>query len=251
LAVVALAALSFFATSPPKAAAVDYDCKDFSNQATAQEYLGSGDPYFLDADGDGIACEDLPCPCAGKSQGSGETPPKSTSPYRLSVENARRASRKAAREFAQSDGRVTAVFVGQCQRRAERHINCLAVGRGKSRTDKTVCHLRIVVLAGSRYPRAEVASSKCRTTSRLKLTEARALAAISEEIGKLAGAPVQIPGIQRTSRISFAGGVEWTRPNALHATLERCSGIAEARLWSQEGLAVSLLAFDCLPPRAP
>jgi Excalibur calcium-binding domain len=234
--------------SPPRAAAVDFDCDDFSNQATAQEYLHPGDPYFLDADGDGIACEGLPCPCAGKPQGSGQTTPKSTPPYRLSMQDARRTSRKAAREFAQSDGRVTAVFVGECQRRAERHVNCLAVDRGESKTNKTVCHLRVVVLAGSRYPRAKVASSRCRTTSRLKLTEAQALAAIGEEMSKLAGAPVRIPGIQRISRISFAASVEWTRSNALNAP-ENCSGLAEAKTWSQDHIGVSLLVFDCTPPR--
>ena len=38
----------------------DYDCADFSNQPQAQKYLLPGDPYNLDGDGDGIACETLP-----------------------------------------------------------------------------------------------------------------------------------------------------------------------------------------------
>ena len=50
--------------SPPAAQALDYDCADFANQAQAQEYLLPGDPYNLDGDDDGVACEDLPCPCA-------------------------------------------------------------------------------------------------------------------------------------------------------------------------------------------
>lgn len=50
--------------SPPAARALDYNCSDFSTQAQAQEYLLPGDPYRLDADHDGIACEDLPCPCS-------------------------------------------------------------------------------------------------------------------------------------------------------------------------------------------
>ena len=248
LAVAALAGAMFLllTPSPPKASAVDYDCDDFSDQATAQEYLRPGDPYFLDVDSDGVACEGLPCPCAEKAQGSGKTAPKPLPPYRLSMEDARRASRKAAREFAQSDGRVNAVFVGRCERRAERHVNCLAVDRGKSSIDKTVCHLRVVVLAGNRYPRAEVASSSCRTTSSLKLTEAQALAAIGEEMSKLTGAPVQIPGIQRISRTSFAAPVEWVRRNTIGA-MERCSGIAEAQLRSSDNIGVSLLVFDCTP----
>jgi hypothetical protein len=49
---------------PPPAQALDYDCADFANQAEAQEYLLPGDPYNLDGDDDGVACETLPCPCA-------------------------------------------------------------------------------------------------------------------------------------------------------------------------------------------
>jgi endonuclease YncB( thermonuclease family) len=48
----------------PAQGAVDYDCGDFSNQAQAQKYLLPGDPYRLDADDDGIACDSLPCPCS-------------------------------------------------------------------------------------------------------------------------------------------------------------------------------------------
>lgn len=53
-----------FVMTPSSAMAIDYDCSDFSTQAQAQEYLLPGDPYGLDADHDGIACESLPCPCS-------------------------------------------------------------------------------------------------------------------------------------------------------------------------------------------
>lgn len=53
--------------SPPVAKALDYDCADFSNQAEAQSYLLPGDPYRLDGDNDGKACEDLPCPCSASA----------------------------------------------------------------------------------------------------------------------------------------------------------------------------------------
>lgn len=42
----------------------DVDCGSFASQATAQLYLLGGDPFGLDADGDGVACADLPCPCS-------------------------------------------------------------------------------------------------------------------------------------------------------------------------------------------
>jgi hypothetical protein len=38
----------------------DYDCEDFETQEEAQLYLVRGDPYGLDDDGNGLACENLP-----------------------------------------------------------------------------------------------------------------------------------------------------------------------------------------------
>jgi len=49
----------------------DYDCSDFRTQAQAQKKLLPGDPYRLDGDGNGIACESLPCPCSKKKAGGG------------------------------------------------------------------------------------------------------------------------------------------------------------------------------------
>jgi hypothetical protein len=46
-----------FGIQPPSAQALDYDCADFANQAQAQGYLLPGDPYNLDGDNDGVACE--------------------------------------------------------------------------------------------------------------------------------------------------------------------------------------------------
>lgn len=58
-----------FAT--PANAFVDRDCGDFPNQAAAQAfYIANGgpgsDPHNLDAEGDGRACESLPCPCGSR-----------------------------------------------------------------------------------------------------------------------------------------------------------------------------------------
>jgi hypothetical protein len=41
-------------------AAVDYNCTDFTYQEDAQAKLLAGDPYRLDADHDGVACQNLP-----------------------------------------------------------------------------------------------------------------------------------------------------------------------------------------------
>ena len=246
IAVAAVAgAMLLTASSPPQAAATDLDCDDFSNQATAQEYLRPGDPYFLDADNDGVACEDLPCPCVGKGKSSGQA---TSAPRRLEMNDARRMARKVAREFAQSDGNLTTVTVGKCERRAEQHVNCLAVDSGKSDTTKTICHLRVAV-RGSQPLRAKLASNNCRTRSTLTLTEADALAAISAEMTELVAQPVRILGAERTSRISFTAVVEWTRPS--QAGLEKCSAIPEAKLWDRDRITVSIPAFDCFRTRAP
>lgn len=63
---VALAAalLALALTAAPASAFRDRDCSDFSTQAQAQRFYKKHhprrDPHRLDADRDGLACEDLP-----------------------------------------------------------------------------------------------------------------------------------------------------------------------------------------------
>jgi Excalibur calcium-binding domain len=57
-----------FATAPSVATASDKDCADFNTQRAAQFFfLRHGGPRYdpdrLDADNDGVACEDNSCPC--------------------------------------------------------------------------------------------------------------------------------------------------------------------------------------------
>ena len=47
-----------------------YDCEDFATSAEAQAQLLPGDPYGLDADNDGTACDEL--------GGGGSVPPTTT-----------------------------------------------------------------------------------------------------------------------------------------------------------------------------
>ena len=73
---VAMAGLASFT---PAHAVADRDCGDFDNQSQAQRFFidqggPSSDPHRLDADGDGKACDSLPCPCSSStSSGSGGT----------------------------------------------------------------------------------------------------------------------------------------------------------------------------------
>jgi hypothetical protein len=66
-AAIALTALPIVAL-PSSAVAGDKDCSDFPTQRAAQIFFlkhggPRNDPDRLDADHDGIACEDNPCPC--------------------------------------------------------------------------------------------------------------------------------------------------------------------------------------------
>src|SRR5215203_2657644 len=48
-------------TAPESTSSLDtYDCPDFQTQEEAQLYLAPGDPYGLDPDDNGLACESLP-----------------------------------------------------------------------------------------------------------------------------------------------------------------------------------------------
>ncbi|HET7485973.1 MAG TPA: excalibur calcium-binding domain-containing protein [Solirubrobacterales bacterium] len=71
LAATATFVVLLFAALPSSAIASDKDCADFASQRAAQIFfLKHGgprhDPDRLDADNDGVACEDNPCPCYRK-----------------------------------------------------------------------------------------------------------------------------------------------------------------------------------------
>ena len=152
------------------AAATDYDCADFANQAEAEEYLLPGDPYNLDGDNDGIACEDLPCPCSSTpgQGGSEEQPsePPPPPPYHLKMGTARHLAFQLAREFTRRNPSVSTTSLNVCNRHGERRIACLATALGETRTSRTTCHLRIAVRAVDRHPQARLRGTRCRTVSR-------------------------------------------------------------------------------------
>jgi endonuclease YncB( thermonuclease family) len=78
---VALITLSQSAMAAPPSSAADRDCSDFDNQRQAQNYfIDRGgprrDPDRLDADGNGVACESLPCPCSRAGARPRPQPPR-------------------------------------------------------------------------------------------------------------------------------------------------------------------------------
>ncbi len=68
LLLTALCMMAALVFAPAVLAQTDYDCSDFATQEEAQDFLLEGDPYGLDSDSDGEACEELP------SGGSTSTP---------------------------------------------------------------------------------------------------------------------------------------------------------------------------------
>jgi hypothetical protein len=76
---------------PATASAADKDCANFKSQRAAQFFFlkhggPRSDPDRLDADDDGVACEDNPCPCYRRKH----------LPYTLSVALAAAGSERLA-----------------------------------------------------------------------------------------------------------------------------------------------------------
>jgi endonuclease YncB( thermonuclease family) len=115
LVLLGLVALALTLSVASSAGEPDRDCADFADQAEAQSFFeangGSATNNFdnLDGDGDGVACEDLPCPCSAAGGGGGGggsspvIPPAESSP---SVPSGRRISAQVIRDV---DGDTIAV----------------------------------------------------------------------------------------------------------------------------------------------
>jgi hypothetical protein len=67
-------------TATPPADVVN--CDDFATQQQAQNWMNAhpGDPDGLDGNGNGIACENLPCPCSNSTATQGPTPAPTPTP---------------------------------------------------------------------------------------------------------------------------------------------------------------------------
>lgn len=248
---VLFALMAVMLVAPASASAgTDYDCADFANQAEAQEYLLPGDPYRLDGDSDGVACEDLPCPCSSEAgsggSGGGGGGKAEPPPYRLTKAAARRSARAVARKFTRRNPRVSSMSMGGCQRLGERRVDCRAVARGHTATTKTTCRLRIAVRAVNRHPKARLASSRCSTRSTAILTAAQARNAIRAKGAELAGKPVSVSILERRSRTSFVGSLQWIKRSS--SSTEACLALISATLTASGRIRVSVIEARCEAP---
>ncbi len=206
---------------PSSAAAVDYDCSDFATQEEAQEYLLPGDPYGLDADHDGIACEDLPSG-GGETEGGGggstiEPPP----PPELSKSVARDAAQHAARTFVRQSDRLDSVAFKGCHRKARERINCNFLGRGQTSEQRTICRFKVSVEGLDQTPATPVEHVVCRTEQLAILSYAEAKNAMQESATAIAGKPVQLE-LERRNRLAFAGWADWQQASDSSSGPESC-----------------------------
>src|ERR1700761_9839698 len=188
----------------------DYDCSDFANQAEAEEYLLPGDPYNLDADGDGIACEDLPCPCSSSPGGGGEeeeevtpahgkpTPPPK--PPKLNKAVARSAARAKSRRYTRRNRLISRVAFQGCRRASRYKIRCSFYGTGGTQTTSTACNITVIVEGEGGLATTKLRPS-CRSERLLYLTFQRAIPAIREAGEELARRGVALLDPERISAI--------------------------------------------------
>lgn len=155
--------LGLLALTPTGASALDYDCSDFATQEEAQEYLLPGDPYRLDGDNDGVACEDLPHGGGGGGGGGEESTPPPPPPPELDKAVARAAARDAASDFVRRSPRLDSVSFRGCHRKARQHVNCNFLGRGETSTRRTLCRFRVSVEGTDSSHSALVGRVSCRS----------------------------------------------------------------------------------------
>jgi Excalibur calcium-binding domain len=244
-----------FAARTPQASAHrrDYDCDNFANQAEAEEYLLPGDPYNLDADGDGIACEDLPCPCSyspgGGAGGGGNvttapTPAAPPKPPKLNKAVARAAAIAKSRRYNSRNRLISRVSFQGCRRSSRYKIRCSFYGLGRSQTTSTTCNITVIVKGEGSLASTKLRTS-CRSERLLFLTFQRAIPAIREAGEELASRGVTLVDSERTSSVEIEATADWTQRSK--DGREECNAPFFARLNRFDELLVGHTATSCTP----
>jgi hypothetical protein len=237
---------ALLALVPANAAAIDYDCEDFATQGEAQEYLLPGDPYNLDGDDDGVACEDLPSGGGGgesEGGGGGSVPSEPPPPPELSKDVAKSAAKRAARAFVNRSDRLDSVAFKGCHRKALQHISCDFLGRGHRSEQRTTCKFRVSV-EGLENPTTHLGQVACRTEQLTILRSAEAKIAMRESATGISGKPVRLE-LERRTRLVFAGWAEWQQVSANPPTQESCELELVAELEASEALRVRTRNLHC------
>jgi len=165
LVLFAVAIVWVVAQPQSQAAARDLDCADFANQAEAEEYLFPGDPNRLDADSDGVACEDLPCPCDDTAGTEEEPPPPPEPAYHLSRHTAERISRSLVAGVVGRSALLDSYTLTSCSRLGEPSIDCRLLAQGERGRQRAACQFKVEVRAKNRHPEGRIVTHKCRTVA--------------------------------------------------------------------------------------
>jgi hypothetical protein len=232
----------------PMATASDYDCADFANQAEAEEYLLPGDPNGLDADNDGIACEDLPCPCASSAGGEGgggggstHAPAPPPEPPKLNTAAARSAARLKANRFVANNRHVGNARLRSCGRRSRYRIDCGFIAEGQTPTSRTACQMLVIVRGEGTSANATI-RGRCRTAAILGRAQAeRTMGGAGRE---LAEGPVELFEVERQNLRVFFGTAKWTRSVPV---AESCSVEIYVRLVSGGSIDTRSERLECQP----
>jgi hypothetical protein len=252
LAFVTVIAVGFAAQAPGASAhRRDYDCDNFANQAEAEEYLLPGDPYNLDADSDGIACEDLPCPCSYSPGGGGggggnttttPTPAPPPKPPKLNKAVARAAAVATSRRYNLRNRLISRVSFQGCRRASGYKIRCSFYGLGRSQTTSTTCNITVIVKGEGSLASTKLRPS-CKSERLLYLTFQRALPAIREGGEELASRGVTLVESERISPVWIEAVSEWTQQGK--AGREECEARFFARLNRFDELLVGHSGTSC------
>lgn len=225
--------------------AVDYDCADFATQEEAQEYLLPGDPYGLDGDNDGVACEDLPSGGGGGGGGGSSEaapPPPPPEPPKLDKSVARHAARAKARHFDSVHLQVNGIRFNGCSRRSGYRIVCRFFSDGRNASYETFCNLKVIVRGEGGSASAKLRPS-CRRERFLSFQRARE--AMEPEADRIAGGSAQVVDLLRQNRTTIFGEATWTRTTTEQR--ERCSVELVASLLNSGELEVLSRYLECLP----
>ncbi len=243
--VVAAAAISVVWAG--SAMAVDYDCADFATQEEAQEYLLPGDPYGLDGDDDGVACEDLPSGGGGGGGGGGGSvePAPPPEPPKLEKAAARHAAWAKARRFDSQHPSVSGIDFNGCGRRSKYRVICRFYVDGQSASSESRCRLRVAVRGEGNITSARLRSN-CRLEQILSLERARA--AMNREAERIAEMPVQVYNLERQSRTSVFSQAYWIRDPGTH---ENCTLDLMAVMLGSGEIEVRTRSLSCHKPGGP
>jgi hypothetical protein len=233
---------------PGQALAVDYDCADFATQEEAQEYLLPGDPYGLDGDDDGVACEDLPSGGGGGGGGGGSSeppPPPPPEPPKLEMSAAMGAAWAKARSFDNRHQQVSGLAFGGCSRLSRYRAVCEFRADGSDRYSETRCRLRVKVRGEGTDVSARL-RSHCRHERLLALDLARTV--MDREAKRIAERSVGVYNLERHSRTSVFGQAYWIRNFSTH---ENCTLDLMAVLLGADEIEVRIRSLGCVKPGGP